>query len=80
MRSRSRSIDPQETVSKVVSTQDNQKTGFLELIDGNRKKHTFMFPRRMYSRSGTHTDDWREITLRAETIAWFNKGFKVIVR
>lgn len=80
MRSRSRSIDPQETVSKIVSTQDNQKTGFLELIDGNRKKHTFMFPRRIYSRSGMQTADWREITLRAETIAWFNKGFKVVAR
>jgi hypothetical protein len=80
MRSQARSIDPQETVSKVVSTQDNQKTGFLELTDNNRKKLTFMFPRRVYSRSGMQTTDWREITLRAQTIAWFNKGFKVTIK
>lgn len=80
MRTRSRSIDPQETVSKVVSTDDNQRTGFLELIDGKRKKHTFSFPRRIYNRSLAQQSDWREITLRAQTIAWFDKGFKVTIR
>jgi len=80
MRCPSRRIEAQETISKVVSTQDNQKTGFLELIDGDRKKQTFSFPRRVYTRNGMHTADWHEITLRAETISWFSKGFKVSVK
>lgn len=79
-RSSSRTIDSQETLSKIVSTQDNQKTGFLELIDNNRKKHTFSFPRRIYLSNNTHTTDWHEITLRAQTISWFDNGFKVTVR
>lgn len=80
-RSPSRRIEAQETISKIVSTQDNQKTGFLELIDSNRKKHTLSFPRRLYTRNSMNTSDWHEITLCAQTISWFSdNGFKVSVR
>lgn len=80
MRSKSRSLDPQETISKIVGTQDNQKTGFLELIDSNKKKNIFSFPRRIYKKECLQSTDWQEITLQAGTVAWFNKGFKVTIR
>lgn len=80
MRSQARRIDAQETISKVVGTDTNQKTGFLELIDSNRTKHTLIFPRRIYKKSMRQQEDWQEVTLRVATVAWFNKGFTVTVR
>lgn len=79
MRSRARTIEPQESASKQVGTEDAQKTGFLEITGNNHKKRTFRFPRRIYKRSSP-LKDWYEANLCAQTIEWFDKGFAVSVR
>ncbi|MCX5922800.1 MAG: hypothetical protein NTX86_05755 [Candidatus Dependentiae bacterium] len=77
MRSVPRPVHAGDETSKVVRNDGNEdKTGSLEIIDGDKQKHIISFPRKSVAR-GADDGDWTTVTLCANTIKLFNNGFSV---
>jgi hypothetical protein len=81
VRTSPRTIEPQETVSKVISNRENNDAKVhIYIKDQDQKTYTVTLPRRLYDGYKYMSCVWQSATLCASTIKWFGNGFKATVQ
>lgn len=72
-------ISPQTSNSKIVRDETGMHPqGTVEITDGHNNKYSIKIPRRLCTRDASN-NNWTSVTLCANTIALFNKGFTITI-